>query len=1840
MALPDRTTLRSYPGSATPAYLTSTLSGTYSPGQTLTINSSLDWYEVSVSGTSTMNPLGSSGVFTLVVDYGLATEEKILCSGAITPGTSTIVTVFYDGIDNGRGYDGTPVSVHGAGSSGDYNVFPVATAVEQLQFNQTVASAIISGTAAGGDLSGYYPDPSLSTTVSGVIYTNEANIATLSGYVSVVSGESGTNTSNIAALSGSVSSISGSLSTVSGVAYINQSNIAALSGIAIVSGYVAGGDLGGNYPNPTVTHIQGTPVSSTAPGNNQLLRYVSASGAYIPQTSTLLIPTSILISSNYVASPNDYVVCNPIASGITITLPHTPSNATVVSVANLGSSIQTTTVVPSGGDTIPGGDVLLQHGYFNSVSFVYDSNTNAWLPQINESVLAFNNQENNFTALQTFQNGIAMSGTQINGLPTATITGQPLTYGQTASGDLTGTYPNPYISTTLSGTIYNNQSNIAALSGSVSSISGTLSTTVNNVAALSGSVSSISGTLSTTVDNVVALSGSLALVSGNLVTTNSNVAALSGSVSSISGTLSTVISNVASLSGSLALVSGNLVTTNSNLAALSGSVSSISGTLSTTVTNVASLSGSLALVSGNLVTTNNNLAALSGSVSSISGALSTVSGVAYTTQSNLATLSGIAIISGYNAGGDLSGKFPSPTVAKIQGIPVLSTTPTNLQIMRYLTASGAWVPSTGNFQFPTTTKSGNYTAVPNDYVEVLATVAPITITLPPAPQNGSPVSVSSNLSSTYNVTVVASGSDTIAGGSSFVLPGTGVFNSASFIYDANNTQWLIQSNQFGDSAGGDLTGNYPNPTVYRIQGTDVSPTPPNTGQVLASVGGVWTPVTSSGLGTPGPGGAVGYWFAGYDTTNQTLTTVLSGKPILIGTPTDQNGIVSSASGTITIGYTGTYNFQFSVQFQNSDNAAHNANVWLRKNGANLAETNGTVAIPRTGGTGNGYTISSWNYIVAASGGDKFQFMWTADDTHVSIIDVAGLGTAPNSPGFIATVQQVMYNQTGTYTVNAVLASGNSQASATPLTLSTYAPVTGATASGNTLAGTGVVLGTPTYNGQWAQVHNQSTTGWLLVYPASGATIDQEAANGPIWIPPSAFWEGVATTTLSWDTKTQPITSTTINVSYEADGGQAAINLPSIGTPGTYGTASGVVVVTTDTQGRVSAATTTPIAISQSQVAGLVTLSGQVATNQSNISTLSGITYTNQTNIAALSGSLALVSGNLVTTNSNVAALSGSLALVSGNLVTTNSNLAALSGSVSSISGTLSTTVSSVAALSGSLALVSGNLVTTNSNLAALSGSVSSISGTLSTTVSNVAALSGSLALVSGNLVTTNSNLAALSGSVSSISGSLSTTVTNVTALSGSLALVSGNLVTTNSNVTALSGSLALVSGNLVTTNSNLSTLSGQVATTISNLAALSGSVSSISGSLVNTNSYVAALSGSLALVSGNLVTTNSNLAALSGSVASISGALVVVSGVAFAASGVAYNALPKTGGTVGPLVVSGSLTVSGTTTLSGALNIYSSTVGGVVATSGQALVYSGGQWVPGAVSATSTPFATVNLTGQSAAISATTLFNAPTSGLYQINYYGKVTVSGSTSSVLGPLNIISTDPDGNVVTTLGQSTSNNSVISGFINDSVQVFALSGTNVQYTNAYSSSGGTAMQYNLHIAAIGMTSASGTNSTVSSTYASTTLTAQSGALSSITLYTAPTAGLYTINYYGKVTTAATTNSVLGPFTVTSTDPDGNTVSTVGLLTTQNSVSTGVINGSITVYVGSGTNIQYSVPYTSNGATAMKYSIYATVGGTTANTTVSGVSSFNGRSGAVSPAVGDYSGFWYPDMLMLGNM
>ena len=153
-------------------------------------------------------------------------------------------------------------------------------------------------------------------------------------------------------------------------------------------------------------------------------------------------------------------------------------------------------------------------------------------------------------------------------------------------------------------------------------------------------------------------------------------------------------------------------------------------------------------------------------------------------------------------------------------------------------------------------------------------------------------------------------------------------------------------------------------------------------------------------------------------------------------------------------------------------------------------------------------------------------------------------------------------------------------------------------------------------------------------------------------------------------------------------------------------------------------------------------------------------------------------------------------------------------------------------------------------------------------------------------------------------------------------------------------------------------------------------------------------------------------------------------------------------------------------------------------------------------------------------------------------------------------------------------------------------------------------------------------GTTATWSSSTALATvnLTAQSAAQAATTLYTPASDGLFTITYYAKVTTAATTSSTLGVFSVISTDVDSNVVTTVGQSSQQNSLTAGFISGSITVYAKASTAIQYSLGYASSGATAMQYELHVVVAGTIAPSSTGTVSSFNGRTGAVVPASGDY--------------
>ena len=142
---------RQYAGGAKPAYLTANLGGT-TGDLTITCNDLSNW------------PTGSVGPFYVVIDRGLAAEEKILCVSR----ASNVLTVYSSGGSTGRGADGTTViahtsnaeiehvftatdadeaNAHGNANSGVHGVTGsvVGTTDTQTLTNKTLSGATMSG---------------------------------------------------------------------------------------------------------------------------------------------------------------------------------------------------------------------------------------------------------------------------------------------------------------------------------------------------------------------------------------------------------------------------------------------------------------------------------------------------------------------------------------------------------------------------------------------------------------------------------------------------------------------------------------------------------------------------------------------------------------------------------------------------------------------------------------------------------------------------------------------------------------------------------------------------------------------------------------------------------------------------------------------------------------------------------------------------------------------------------------------------------------------------------------------------------------------------------------------------------------------------------------------------------------------------------------------------------------------------------------------------------------------------------------------------------------------------------------------------------------------------------------------------------------------------------------------------------------------------------------------------------------------------------------------------------------------------------------------------------------
>ena len=134
-----------------------------------------------------------------------------------------------------------------------------------------------------------------------------------------------------------------------------------------------------------------------------------------------------------------------------------------------------------------------------------------------------------------------------------------------------------------------------------------------------------------------------------------------------------------------------------------------------------------------------------------------------------------------------------------------------------------------------------------------------------------------------------------------------------------------------------------------------------------------------------------------DSTDQTAASTTVAYPITFNTTDFSNGVTLSNSSRLNVANAGLYNLQFSIQFKNTTNDGQDVDVWFRKNGTNIDNSNSRFHLVARKGSGDpSHIIAALNFFVDMAANDYIEIMWRTENTGVNI-EHFGTSTSPTRP---------------------------------------------------------------------------------------------------------------------------------------------------------------------------------------------------------------------------------------------------------------------------------------------------------------------------------------------------------------------------------------------------------------------------------------------------------------------------------------------------------------------------------------------------------------------------------------------------------------------------------------------------------------------------------------------------------------------------------------------------------------------------------------------------------------------------------------------------------------------------
>lgn len=146
----------------------------------------------------------------------------------------------------------------------------------------------------------------------------------------------------------------------------------------------------------------------------------------------------------------------------------------------------------------------------------------------------------------------------------------------------------------------------------------------------------------------------------------------------------------------------------------------------------------------------------------------------------------------------------------------------------------------------------------------------------------------------------------------------------------------------------------------------------------------------------------------HDSTDQAAASTTAATAVTFNTTDISNGVTLSNSSRLNVADSGVFNIQFSIQLKNTTNDSHDVDIWFRKNGTNVDNSNSKYHPPARKSTGDpSHMIAALNFFIELNAGDYVEIVYKVDNVSVTLEHFAA-GSSPTRPAVPSAIATVSF----------------------------------------------------------------------------------------------------------------------------------------------------------------------------------------------------------------------------------------------------------------------------------------------------------------------------------------------------------------------------------------------------------------------------------------------------------------------------------------------------------------------------------------------------------------------------------------------------------------------------------------------------------------------------------------------------------------------------------------------------------------------------------------------------------------------------------------------------------------